>query len=376
MKIKELRVEKFRSLRELTLPLRQINLLIGANAAGKSNVLDALKFLSEAVKEGDFSFAVFSRGNVIQLAWKGEEAHEFELECVFEDGERELRWLVRIVRQQMDFFVEESLHDVTPGHPPQELLRSRAGKGTWYSQDGRIIRLSVAPTSCALAAAAADETFPGRDVGRFVKGWTFCDPSPSYLRMPTSPRDEGLELDAWGRNLAGRLLEINQRDALLFNRITQAVRNILGVPESIEAIASEDGEVFLLQREAGFQFRIHQKSVSTGTLRMLALITALLGHKEASLIGIEEPENYVHPGALAAFAEYLRDASNQIQVLVTTHSPILLNYLNTPEAVCVVRRSDEGTKILREDNPDAVRKALEESGFGLGDFLETKGFGA
>jgi len=84
MKLKELRVEKFRSLRELVLPIRQINLLIGANAAGKSNVLDALKFLSEAVKEGDFSSAVFSRGNVIQLAWKGEEAHEFELETLFE----------------------------------------------------------------------------------------------------------------------------------------------------------------------------------------------------------------------------------------------------------------------------------------------------
>jgi len=243
------------------------------------------------------------------------------------DEGRELRWQVRIVRQQRDFSVEESLYQETQGHPPEELLKSRAGKGTWYSQGGGKIPLGVAATSCALAAAAADATFPGREVGSFIKGWTFCDPSPSYLRMPTSPRDDGIELDSWGRNLAGRLLEINQKDAALYGRITQAVRNILGVPESIEAIASDDGEVFLLQREAGFQFRIHQKSVSTGTLRMLALITALLGHKEASLIGIEEPENYVHPGALAAFAEYLREASDHLQVLVTTHSPILLNYL-------------------------------------------------
>ena len=110
---------------------------------------------------------------------------------------------------------------------------------------------------------------------------------------------------------------------------------------------------------------------------MLALMTALFGEPGSNLIGIEEPENYVHPTALAAFAGYLMKARERIQILVTTHSPLLLNFVNDPASVCVVRRMDqEGTRVNRERNPEAVRRALEESGFGLGEFLETKGFGA
>jgi len=84
----------------------------------------------------------------------------------------------------------------------------------------------------------------------------------------------------------------------------------------------------------------------------------------------------VHPNALDAFARYVQIARERIQILITTHSPLLLNFLNEPEAVCVVRRGKKGTEIERELEPSAVHKALEESGFGLGEFHESKGFGA
>lgn len=117
--------------------------------------------------------------------------------------------------------------------------------------------------------------------------------------------------------------------------------------------------------------------VSSGTLRMLALMTALLSESEANLIGIEEPENYLHPTALSAFVDYLLSLRKRVQFLVTTHSPLLLDYLNKPEAVRVVRRDGKkGTVVLPQHNPDGVQKALEASGFGLGEFYETKGFGA
>ena len=117
--------------------------------------------------------------------------------------------------------------------------------------------------------------------------------------------------------------------------------------------------------------------VSSGTLRMLALMTALLAESEVNLIGIEEPENYVHPTALSAFVNYLLSVRERVQFLVTTHSPLLLDYLNEPEAVRVVKRDGKkGTVVLPHRNPAGVRKALESSGFGLGEFYETKGFGA
>ena len=96
-----------------------------------------------------------------------------------------------------------------------------------------------------------------------------------------------------------------------------------------------------------------------------------------NLIGIEEPENYVHPTALSTFVQYLLNARERVQFMVTTHSPLLLDYLNEPEAVRVVQRHDDrGTVVLPQENPDGVRRALEVSEFGLGQFYETKGFGA
>ena len=115
---------------------------------------------------------------------------------------------------------------------------------------------------------------------------------------------------------------------------------------------------------------------SSGTLRVLALMTALQAEPEANLIGIEEPENYVHPTALRAFVDFLASAEDRVQFMVTTHSPLLLDYLNEPASICVVRRRDGKTTVAPERNPDGVRKALEESGFGLGEFHQTKGFGA
>jgi predicted ATPase len=109
---------------------------------------------------------------------------------------------------------------------------------------------------------------------------------------------------------------------------------------------------------------------------MLALMTALYGEEGATLVGIEEPENHVHPRALDAFAEYLRDASKRIQLVITTHSPLLLDSLAKPDEVVIVRRTPEGTRAERIADTDAVDKALDESGFGLGEFFETSGFGA
>ena len=106
-------------------------------------------------------------------------------------------------------------------------------------------------------------------------------------------------------------------------------------------------------------------------------MTALLAQPETNLIGIEEPENYVHPTALSAFIEHLLKAGNRVQFMVTTHSPLLLDFLNEPAAVRVVRRSEgQGTTVETSGNIAGVRKALEASGFGLGEFYETKGFGA
>ena len=375
MKLATLRADHYRSVRRQEIHLNDFNLFIGANASGKSTILDVLRFLSEAVRTRDFREPVFTRGGVLHLAWKGAEAKQIELSIRLNDAGKEFEWVLRLVRSGYEFQVEEHLDELRPDSPPARLLDATRGEGWWWSGDQGRVELKQAPTSCALSAAAADASFPARDVAEFIGRWGFFDPSPFLLRRDWTGLDSS-RFDHYGRNLGGTLHALSRSSPETLERIVGVTRAIVGLPSHIEPRESEN-RFYFVQHEPGLQFPVHQMGVSSGTLRMLALMTALHSEPGTNLIGIEEPENYVHPTALSAFLNHLRDVQDRIQFMVTTHSPLLLDFLNAPEAVRVVRRDKHaGTTVEEQEDPEGVRKALEASGFGLGEFYETKGFGS
>ena len=371
MKLLKLEAKRYRSLRDTSITLEELNLFIGANASGKSTILDALRFLHEGVQARDFRSPVYSRGGIVHLCWKGEEANQIELRVVVQSEKKIYDWRLRLVRKSYEFHVEEQVHESSTKSPPIQILEAREGEGWWWSgEKGEKVILKQAPTACALAAAEADASFPARDIAEFVGRWGFFDPSPFLLR-----RDwiglESNRFDPYGRNLAETLYSLPSD---ILDEIIRATQSILGLPSEIEPREAEN-RFYFVQDEPGLQFPVHQMGVSSGTLRVLALMTALLAEPEANLMGIEEPENYVHPTALQSFISFLMRASGRVQFMVTTHSPLLLNYLNEPAAVCIVRGGKGGTSIKREENPEYIQEALEQSGFALGEFHQTKGFG-
>ncbi|MGO8748901.1 MAG: AAA family ATPase [Thermoguttaceae bacterium] len=378
MKLVSLKALHYRSLREEAIPLADLNLFIGTNASGKSTILDALRFLHEGVQERDFKPPAFSRGGIVHLAWKGEEARQVELLARLDDDGKRYEWSVRLTKGGYDFSIQEDVYELRAAAPPSHLLSADKGQGWWWSgAKGDRVLLAQSPTTCALAAAAVDASFPARGVAEFVSRWGFFDPSPFLLRRGWTGLDS-TRFDSYGRNLAERLFALQETSPEAFKQIVSATQSVLGLPSRIELRESRESEdrVYFVQEEPGLKFSVHQLGASSGTLRMLALMTALFGEAGSNLIGIEEPENHVHPTALAAFAEYLLKARDRVQILVTTHSPLLLDFLNEPEAVCVVRHMGQnGTRVTRESNAEGVRQALEASGFGLGEFFETKGFG-
>lgn len=374
MELASIAVKNYRSLRDVRVDFEELNLFIGSNASGKSAILDTLRFLSEAIRARSFRVPAYSRGGILNMAWKGREADEIELVVVV-DGERRFEWSVRLIREgHQDFTVTERVRETTAGNPPTQLLESDRGSGWWWSrEESKGVELLQEPTNCALAAASADASFPAREVAEFIAKWGFFDPSPFLLR-----RDWGLpnvdSLDVYGRNLAETLFDLPEHR---LEEVVSATRSIVGVPMRVEPRISEDQERFyFVQQEPGLRFSVNQMGVSSGTLRMLALMTALYGQQGTALIGIEEPENYIHPTALHAFAEHIDAAKDQIQILITTHSPLMLDLLDEPDSIIMVRRDDNlGTYVQSEPNPKGVRKALEASGFGLGQYHETRGFG-
>ena len=388
MRLLRLEVKNYRILRDVTIDFEDVNLFIGPNAAGKSTILDALRFLHDGVHARDFEGAVFSRGGILNLAWKGEDAHQIDLTVTFLDDEDRIEWSVRIARHGFQFHVAERVERFPPQSPPSVLLEADRGAGWWWSSNTKEqpdadqrqvlpgqVEMRQPPTACALAAASSDATFPARDIASFVRRWGFFDPNPFLLRRDW-PGLEASRLDHYGRNLAETLFTLKSTSPDVFEQIRSATQDIVGLPTKIDPRESEDRRYFV-QREEGLRFTVHQMGVSSGTLRMLALMTALHGEPGANLLGIEEPENYVHPSALSAFVEHTRNSQSRVQFMVTTHSPLLLDLWNDPRGVYIVQRGDgTGTKVSRETNPEGVRRALDKSGFSLGEYYQTTGFGA
>ena len=375
MRLSKLTVQRYRSLRDVEIEMNGLNLFIGANASGKSAILDTLRFLSEAVRERDFRAPVFSRGGMLNLAWKGERADSVELRAEFAYGENTLVWDVRVIKADYDFTVSETVQRLSANSPPQQLLVSDGGGGWWWSGENGQVNLKQPSTACALAAASVDGSFPARAIADFVSGWGFFDPSPFLLRRDWGNFESG-KLDPYGRNLAETLYGLERSSPKTFERIRAATESMLGLPTRIEPRESED-RFYFVQNEPGLEYPVNQMGVSSGTLRTLALMTALHGKRDASLVGIEEPENYIHPTALQSFVEYSLDSGNDAQLVITTHSPLLLDFLADPSAVRVVRRDErEGTTVHQTGDPKRIREALDASGFGLGEFYQTTGFGA
>jgi predicted ATPase len=157
------------------------------------------------------------------------------------------------------------------------------------------------------------------------------------------------------------------------------------VPQ-IDKVISEpmpNGNLLLQIKDAPFDQPILSKFVSDGTMKMLSYLTVLYDPEPAHFIGIEEPENFLHPRLLPELAEACRDASANSQLLITSHSPFLLNAMK-PEEVYVLYRDEHGfTKAVRASEIEGVPEQMAEGGklgqlwmegfFGVGDPLTNHG---
>lgn len=136
--------------------------------------------------------------------------------------------------------------------------------------------------------------------------------------------------------------------------------------ERIDAELMADGRLLLQVKDAPFEDPILAKFASDGTLRMLAYLTVLYDPEPGPLVGIEEPENQLHPRLLPLLAEECRSASRRGQLLVTTHSPYFVNGLRPPELWVLDRGLDGYTRAQRVSELPRVAAFVQEGG-ALGD---------
>ena len=190
-------------------------------------------------------------------------------------------------------------------------------------------------------------------------------------------------LSKTGDNLANVIQYLNEMHPDRLERIFKRLANRIPRLEKVLAEPMPDGRLLLQLKDAPFDKPVLSRFVSDGTLKMLAYLVVLYDPNSPQFVGIEEPENFLHPRLLPGLAEECRKASEHSQLFVTTHSPFFLNELQ-PNEVRVLYRDEEGfTHAERASDLTGIPEFVQEGAslghlwsegrFGVGDPLVNAG---
>ena len=200
---------------------------------------------------------------------------------------------------------------------------------------------------------------------RFITGWYV-----SYLSADTArgqpeagPRER---LSRTGDNLANVVQYLSEQHPERLERIFRTLGERVPHIERVESTVMQDGRLLLQIKDAPFEFPILARFASDGTLKMLAYLVLLHDPSPPLFVGIEEPENFLHPRLLYGLAEECRAAGERTQLLVTTHSPHFLDALRPSEVRVLWRDQDGYTQASRASDLPGVRDFME-AGASLGD---------
>jgi putative AbiEii toxin of type IV toxin-antitoxin system len=177
-------------------------------------------------------------------------------------------------------------------------------------------------------------------------------------------------LERFGGNLPAVVLHLKRNEPKAYAQILDALRSVVPDMEDLDTVPTHTKALALAFRLKGASEPWFAEDVSDGTIQALALLTAVFDPRTSLLI-LEEPENNVHPWALRSFAEAFRTASATKQILLTTHSPILVDQLK-PEELWIVQRPGTTTKIDPVLTLDpSLKESWERGRFTLSEYLDS-----
>lgn len=390
-RITYLRVENFRALRRVEFKnLTPLTVLLGPNGSGKSTVFDVFAFLSECFKSG-LRRAWDRRGRARELKTRGS-AGPMVIEIKYKEPEYSLITYHLAVdeRSGAPVISEEWLEWKRGSHGrPFRFLEYREGKGRAASgerpdiEDTRNDIPLKSPDLIAVNALGQFAEHPRVAALRdFITGWYVSYFSVDNTRgQPEAGPQE--RLSRTGDNLANVIQYLGEQHPDRLERIFQVLRERVPRIEKVLAEPMADGRLLLTIKDAPFQNPILARFVSDGTLKMLAYLVLLYDPLPPPFIGIEEPENFLHPRLLHGLAEECRGAAERGQLLVTTHSPFFLNAIR-PQEVRVLHRDPEGyTQVSQASDIPGVNDFIKEGAllgdlwteghFGVGDPLVNQG---
>jgi len=389
--ITSLTIKGYRSLKDVTIPLGPLNVMIGPNGGGKTNIMDVLALLQEG-ERGNLSDGIARRGGIYSLLHAGG-AETIEIGVEFPLWETARKQLALGISDRLRYEVALAL---APGGyvVKSERIQGediRAAVSDSVALSGLAAALAGAKTSgperspqpkaSELVVSDLQALTPGKllDRGRYVK--FFLDFPTRLYRLPDTRPDAPMrqaqvvraetELKPDSSNLAALLNLLSESDE--HREEYEAIRQELqaGFPHEFDDLrfpaAHGEGTIMMRWREKAFPARSFDTfEISDGTINFVR-IASLIETSPWGTICIDEPEVGLHPRLIRLVAEMLQAASKVTQFIVATHSPALVDKLN-PEEVLVVEKTEGATQVRRLD-PDDLKHWLDK--FSLGELWET-----
>lgn len=371
--IQFLKVTNYRALRNVEFRrLTPLTVLLGPNGSGKSTVFDVFAFLSECFESG-LRRAWDKRGRAKELKSRDAEG-PISIEIKYQEPGYPLITYHLAVdeRAGAPIVVEEWLQWRRGAQgKPFRFLDYREGKGRAASgdrpdqQDKRVELPLKAADLLAVNALGQFAEHPRVAALRdFITGWYVSYLSADSARgQPEAGPQE--RLTKTGDNLANVTQYLAEQHPAHLEEIFAVLRRRVPRIERVLTDTMPDGRLLLQIKDAPFSHPVLARFASDGTLKMLAYLVLLFDPTPPPFVGIEEPENFLHPRLLPELAEECRAAAERTQILATTHSPFFINALQ-PDEVRVLWRDEDGyTQTVRTSDVPRVQ-AFVENGALLG----------
>ena len=374
-RIESLTVKNYRALRHLELKnLTPLTVLLGPNGSGKSTVFDVFAFLSECFTEG------------LRRAWDRRNRFK-ELRSRNASGpiEFEIKYREQLINRLVTYHLAVDENETGPvvteewlawrrgsRGKPFRFLDFKLGQGRVFSgekpdeQGARTEEQLSNPDILAVNTLGLLARYPILFRLRvFITSWYLSYISADNARaVPESGPQE--RLSQTGANLPNVIQYLREQHPERLEKILETLSERVPRLEEVKAETTIDGRLVLQIKDAPFERPILAKYTSDGTLKMLAYLTVLHDPNPPKLIGIEEPENHLHPRLLRGLAEECRLASSKTQLMVTTHSPDFVDGLK-PEELWVLYRDEQGyTKAILASEMNRVNGLIDAGGL-LGD---------
>lgn len=391
MYLKSLKVQHYKSLDDVSVDFApDVTVVVGPNGVGKSNFVDVLRFLRDAVTD-DLEHAVTKREGIGRLVqsyktkpYKIGIRVEFKGDTLPTKNEQEAASYTLCLRQigSSDYAVESEEISIATDEigvgfltDHYKITRNSRGHAVMTSGDGTYAESINAYSADSLALGIEIPNGPSdREITSHVSTWSFCTIYPNTLKKPALPNRDSQLLesgDNWASVIKAMKRSPKGREAL--ECIYDAMRAALPTFEevSIQTVGSYLVPLFKFREEGSNALTSFDPvQLSDGTLRLFGILLAAYQLPRPKLLVIEEPEQTIYPGALAVLADVFKEIGKNTQVLITTHSPHLVHFFAPSQIRVAVMHN--GMTQIRPIHPHQM-EAVNEGLLSLEEFMTTEG---